>query len=49
MHAHIDQDGEGLHRWVKGGSTFWAHPEKGARLMRWDIKMTDGSLREVFA
>ena len=48
MHAHIDQDGESLHRWVKGVSTFWAHPEKGARLMRWDIEMADGSLREVF-
>ncbi|MEM7672785.1 MAG: aldose epimerase [Verrucomicrobiota bacterium] len=47
MHAHIDQDGESLHRWVKGVSTFWAHPEKGARLMRWDVEMADGSLREV--
>lgn len=48
MHAHIDQDGESLHRWVKGVSTFWAHPEKGARLMRWDVEMADGSLREIF-
>jgi galactose mutarotase-like enzyme len=39
--------GQTLIRWRAGGSTFVALPEKGARLMNWNIAMGDGSVRDV--
>jgi galactose mutarotase-like enzyme len=39
--------GQTLIRWRVGGSTFMALPEKGARLMNWNIAMGDGSVRDV--
>jgi galactose mutarotase-like enzyme len=39
--------GKTLIRWTVGGSTFMALPEKGARLMNWNITMGDGSVRDV--
>ena len=39
--------GRQLLRWRVGGSTFMAMPEKGARLMNWNIEMPDGSVRDV--
>ncbi len=39
--------GQTLTRWRVGGSTFVALPEKGARLMYWNIAMGDDSVRDV--
>ena len=39
--------GQTLIRWRVGGSTFLALPERGARLMNWNIEMADGSVRDV--
>jgi galactose mutarotase-like enzyme len=39
--------GQTLIRWRVGGSTFLALPERGARLMNWNIEMGDGSVRDV--
>ena len=39
--------GQTLIRWQVGGSTFLALPEKGGRLMNWNIEMPDGSVRDV--
>jgi galactose mutarotase-like enzyme len=39
--------GQNLIRWKVGGSTFLALPEKGARLMNWNLAMGDGSVRDV--
>jgi galactose mutarotase-like enzyme len=39
--------GKTLIRWQVGGSTFLALPEKGARLMNWNLAMGDGSVRDV--
>ncbi len=39
--------GQNLMRWRVGNSTFLAHPEKGARLMNWNITLGDGSIRDV--
>src|ERR1700735_4403467 len=39
--------GQTLIRWRVGGSTFMALPERGARLMNWNIAMGDGSVRDV--
>jgi galactose mutarotase-like enzyme len=39
--------GHTLVRWKLGGSTFMAIPERGARLMNWNIAMADGSVRDV--
>jgi Galactose mutarotase and related enzymes len=39
--------GETLHRWRVGRSTFLAHPERGARLMNWNLELADGSVRDV--
>jgi galactose mutarotase-like enzyme len=39
--------GQTLIRWSVGGSTFMALPEKGARLMNWNITMGDGTVRDV--
>lgn len=39
--------GETLHRWRVGRSTFLAHPERGARLVNWNLALADGSVRDV--
>ena len=39
--------GETLTRWRVGQSTFLALPEKGARLMNWNLTLGDGSVRDV--
>ena len=39
--------GQTLIRWRVGGSTFMALPEKGARLVNWNMVMGDGSVRDV--
>ncbi|MDB6168121.1 MAG: aldose epimerase [Verrucomicrobia bacterium] len=39
--------GQTLTRWRVGQSTFLALPEKGARLMNWNITLGDGTVRDV--
>ena len=39
--------GQTVTRWRVGGSTFVALPEKGARLMYWNLTTGDGSVRDV--
>lgn len=39
--------GETIHRWRVGRSTFLASPERGARLMNWNLALADGSVRDV--
>jgi galactose mutarotase-like enzyme len=39
--------GQTLTRWRVGNSTFLALPEKGARLMNWNITLGDGTVRDV--
>jgi galactose mutarotase-like enzyme len=39
--------GETLFRWQVGGSTYIAHPERGARLMNWSLELGDGTVRDV--
>lgn len=43
----ISFQGRTLTRWQVGNSTFLALPEKGARLMNWNITLGDGSVRDV--
>jgi len=43
----IDYGGVTLHRWTCGPSSFLARPELGARLMNWNVQMSDGSVRDV--
>lgn len=43
----IEYNGVTLHRWNCGPSTFLARPELGARLMNWNLRMSDGSFRDV--
>lgn len=43
----ISYQGETLLRWQVGRSTFLAIPEKGARLMNWNVTLGDGSIRDV--
>ncbi|MGJ8637813.1 MAG: aldose 1-epimerase [Opitutaceae bacterium] len=43
----IDYNGVQLHRWNCGPSSFLARPEAGARLMNWNLRMSDGSFRDV--
>lgn len=43
----VDFNGLKLRRWTFGPSTFLAHPEMGARLMNWNIRMSDGAVRDV--
>src|SRR5438876_893608 len=39
--------GQTIVRWRVGNSTFLALPEKGARLMNWNLQLGDGSVRDV--
>jgi galactose mutarotase-like enzyme len=43
----VPYHGQMLSRWSVGPSTFLALPEKGARLMNWNITLGDGSIRDV--
>lgn len=43
----ISYHGQNLTRWRVGQSTFLALPEKGARLMNWNLTLGDGSVRDV--
>lgn len=43
----IPYQGQTLTRWRVGNSTFLAQPEKGARLINWNITLPDGSVRDV--
>lgn len=43
----IDFLGQTLRRWQVGSSTFLVAPEKGARLMNWNVTLGDGSVRDV--
>lgn len=43
----IDYRGHTLGRWRVGSSTFLALPERGARLMNWNLTLGDGSVRDV--
>ncbi|MGC6424393.1 MAG: aldose epimerase [Lentimonas sp.] len=43
----IDYHGVQLYRWDCGPSSFLARPEAGARLMNWNLRMGDGSFRDV--
>jgi len=43
----IDYKGHRLRRWQCGPSTFLARPEHGARLMNWNVRMSDGMVRDV--
>jgi galactose mutarotase-like enzyme len=43
----ISHLGQTLTRWRVGRSTFLALPEKGARLMNWNLTHGDGSVRDV--
>lgn len=43
----IPFQGQTLTRWRVGSSTFLALPEKGARLMNWNLTLGDGSVRDV--
>ncbi len=39
--------GQTILKWRVGASTFLAMPEKGARLMNWNVTLGDGSVRDV--
>ena len=43
----VEHQGLQLHRWQCGPSTYLARPELGARLMNWNLRMADGSVRDV--
>lgn len=43
----IEHNGLKLHRWQCGPSSFLARPELGARLMNWNLRMADQSVRDV--
>lgn len=43
----VPYQGQTLTRWRVGNSTFLALPEKGARLMNWNLTLGDGSVRDV--
>lgn len=43
----VPYQGQTLTRWRVGHSTFLALPERGARLMNWNVTLGDGSVRDV--
>lgn len=43
----VAYQGQTLTRWRVGRSTFLALPERGARLMNWNVTLGDGSVRDV--
>jgi len=46
-HTTFTQQNTELQKWQCGPSTFLARPEFGARLMNWNLRMPDGSVRDV--
>lgn len=47
MMERIPYLGQTILRWQVGASTFLALPEKGARLMNWNVTLGDGSVRDI--
>ena len=43
----IEIAGQKVVKWQIGASTFLAWPDRGARLMHWNVTMADGSVRDV--
>lgn len=43
----VPYQGQTLTRWRVGNSTFLALPERGARLINWNVALADGSVRDV--
>ncbi len=43
----VAYQGQTLTRWQVGNSTFLALPERGARLLNWNLTLGDGSVRDV--
>lgn len=43
----IEFEGQTLHRWTVGASTYLAIPERGARLLNWHIDLANGTTRDV--
>jgi len=43
----IDYLGETLCRWQVGASTFLASPQRGARLLHWNLGYPDGTFRDI--
>lgn len=43
----IDYLGEQIYRWQIGASTYLAWPERGARLMNWNLSFPDGTFRDI--
>jgi galactose mutarotase-like enzyme len=43
----IEYQGQELHRWNCGPSTYLADPARGARLLNWNIRHADGSFRDI--
>lgn len=43
----VSYQGQTLTRWQVGNSSFLALPEKGARLINWNMTLGDGSVRDV--
>ena len=39
--------GHTIFKWQVGASSFLALPEKGARLMNWNVTLGDGSVRDI--
>lgn len=39
--------GHTIYKWQVGASSFLALPEKGARLMNWNVTLGDGTLRDI--
>src|SRR3954469_3121410 len=39
--------GHTIFKWQVGASSFLAIPEKGARLMNWNVTLGDGSIRDI--
>ncbi len=44
---NVPYAGQTLTRWKVGPSTFLALPERGARLMNWNLTLGDGTVRDV--
>ncbi|MBC8040070.1 MAG: aldose epimerase, partial [Opitutaceae bacterium] len=39
--------GQTIFKWQVGASSFLALPERGARLMNWNVTLGDGSVRDI--
>lgn len=43
----VEYLGERIYRWQVGASTYLAWPERGARLMNWNLSYPDGTFRDI--